>query len=141
MMSLAAELGPSAASGVSVFSFIPAGVARSRTGGAPSSAPTWTAQQAMPGYQGRIPAEDCAAALAYSITRAADLHGSGITLGQAFRQMRWPFPKPETAPTEDWDRIKEQVSQVIFGYIGAGFPEPLVPLVPIGRSETGLGGT
>jgi hypothetical protein len=82
----------------------------------------------MAGYNGPIPPEDCGAALAYSITRAKDLHGSGIIIGQAFRQMNWPFPKQETVPDRDFNRVKDRVSPLIFGYVGPGFPDPIVPL-------------
>jgi NAD(P)-dependent dehydrogenase (short-subunit alcohol dehydrogenase family) len=134
MMSLAAELGPVKDSGVAVFTFIPTSVGRPRT--VPSDQPrTFVVPHSMPGYDGPIPPEDCGAALAYCITRAADLHGSGIMIGQAFRQMNWPFPKPETVPTRDYERIKEQVLSLMFGYMGPGFPDPVVPLVSINRSE------
>ena len=89
----------------------------------------------MAGYDGPIPPEDCGAALAYSITRAADLHGSGITIGQAFRQMRWPFPKPQTVPVKDYDRLNETVLSLLSGYMGPGFPDPIVPLVSINLSD------
>ena len=87
----------------------------------------------MPGYEGNIPAEDGGAALAYCITRAAELHGSGIMINQALRQMDWPFPKPETVPNSDFQRIDDMVLSLIFGYMGSGFPDPKVPLVPINR--------
>jgi NADP-dependent 3-hydroxy acid dehydrogenase YdfG len=137
MMSLAAELGPVADTGVAVFTFIPAGV------GFPRSVPPPTPELLekfknfkmpnMPGYEGMIPSEDGGAAMAYCITRAAELHGSGIMIGQAFRQMDWPYPKPETVPNSDFQRINDMALMLIFACMGPGFPDPKVPLMPINR--------
>jgi hypothetical protein len=85
----------------------------------------------MPGYGGPIPPEDCGAALSYCIAHAAELHGSGINIQHAFRQMKWPFPKPETVQTSDYNRINERVLSLMFAYIGPGFPDPVVPLTSI----------
>jgi NAD(P)-dependent dehydrogenase (short-subunit alcohol dehydrogenase family) len=134
MMSLAAELGPVQDSGVAVFTFIPAGVGFPRSARPlPKDFPRKFKMPAMPGYEGMIPPEDGGAALAYCITRAAELHGSGIMIGQAFRQMDWPYPRPETVPQTDFQRIDELVLSLMFGYMGPGFPDPKVPLLPINR--------
>jgi NAD(P)-dependent dehydrogenase (short-subunit alcohol dehydrogenase family) len=137
MMSLAAELGPVANTGVAVFTFIPAGV------GFPRSVPPLTPEllekfknfkmPGMPGYEGMIPPEDGGAALAYCITRAAELHGSGIMIGQAFRQMNWPYPRPETVPKTDFQRLDDMALAMLFSFMGPGFPDPKVPLMPINR--------
>jgi NAD(P)-dependent dehydrogenase (short-subunit alcohol dehydrogenase family) len=141
MMSLAAELGPVKDTGVAVFTFIPAGV------GFPRSVPPPTPEMleefkkrfkdfkmpSMPGYEGNIPSEDGGAALAYCITRAAELHGSGIMIGQAFRQMNWPYPRPETVPTTDFQRIDDMALSLVFAIMGPGFPDPKVTLMPINR--------
>jgi len=137
MMSLASELGSVENTGVAVFTFIPAGV------GFPRSVPPPTPEllekfknfkmPSMPGYEGNIPPEDGGAALAYCITRAAELHGSGIMINQALRQMDWPFPKPETVPKTDFQRINDMVLALMFAYMGPGFPDPKVPLMPINR--------
>ncbi len=137
MMSLAAELGPVEKTGISVFTFIPAGV------GFPRSVPPPTPEllerfknfkmPAMPGYEGNIPSEDGGAALAYCITRAAELHGSGIMIGQAFRQMDWPYPRPETVQKTDFQRINDMALSLVFSIMGPGFPDPKVPLMPINR--------
>jgi NAD(P)-dependent dehydrogenase (short-subunit alcohol dehydrogenase family) len=134
MASLAAELGPVENTGVSVFTFIPTLVGRTRTD-PPDQPRTFISPPAMPGYPGPIPPEDCGAALAFSITRSADLHGSGIMIGQAFRKMDWKFPKPETVFHKDFDRIRDSVQVRMFGYIGPGFPDPLQPRVSVNRSE------
>ena len=137
LMSLAAELGPVEKSGVAVFSFIPAGVGFPRSAG---PIPPEVMEKfknfkmpSMPGYEGNIPAEDGGAALAYCITRAAELHGSGIMINQAFRQMDWPFPKPETVPKTDFQRLDDMVLSLVFACMGPGFPDPKVPLMPINR--------
>jgi NAD(P)-dependent dehydrogenase (short-subunit alcohol dehydrogenase family) len=133
MMSLANELGPVKDSGVAVFTFLPTSV--SRRGDAPPGVRDFIMARSMPGYEGPIPPEDCGAAMAYCIHRAADIHGSGIMIGQAFRQMKWPFPKPETVPTKDYDRVNETVLSLMFGYMGPGFPDPIVPLVSINAKD------
>lgn len=137
MMSLAAELGPVEKSGVAVFTFIPAGVGFPRSAG---PIPPEVLEKfknfkmpSMPGYEGNIPAEDGGAALAYCITRAAELHGSGIMINQAFRQMDWPYPKPETVQQSDFQRLDDMVLALIFACMGPGFPDPKVPLIPINR--------
>ncbi len=134
LMSLAAELGPYKDHGISVFGIIPTSVGRPRP--VPVDAMKNVAvPRSMPGYEGPIPPEDCGAALTYCITRASDLHGSSIIMPQVFRQMNWPFPKPETQRQKDYDRVRDEVTNLVFGYMGPGFPEPKMPLVSINRSE------
>jgi len=134
MMSLANELGPVKDSGVAVFCFIPAGVGWPLSGRRPAGelrpAPRWSS---MPGYDGMVPPEDGGAALAYCVTRANELHGSGVTVQQALRQMDWPFPKPETVHMEDFQRIDDRALTMVFAIMGPGFPDPKVPLRPINR--------
>ncbi len=134
MMSLANELGAVTESGVAVFCFIPAGVgwplSGRRPAGEPRPAPRWSS---MPGYDGMIPPEDGGAAFAYCITRANELHGSGVTVEQALRQMDWPFPKPETLHKDDFQRIDDRALTMVFAIMGPGFPDPKVPLRPINR--------
>ncbi len=134
MMSLANELGPVEKSGVAVFTFLPTGVGR-RKPVLPPGEKAFDMVFVMPGYEGLIPPEDCGAALAYSITRAAEIHGSGIMIQQAFRQMNWHFPKPETVPTSDYERINERVLSLMFAYMGPGFPDPVVPLNSVNLSD------
>ncbi len=133
ILSLASEVGPVKENGVAVFTYIPGLVFRPRPDQERTGRGTpW----AMAGYPGAYPPEDCGAALAYSIVRAADIHGSGIMIGQAFEQMDWEFPKPETAPKKDFDRISETAEVRIFGYMGPGFPETRLPRVSINRSDS-----
>ncbi len=133
MMSLAAELGPIENTGVSVFTFLPAGVGTPRTENQPPPGRAERKMPGMPGYEGVIPAEDGGAALAYCITRAREIHASGVTIYQAFHEMNWQYPKPETAPDADYMRIKDSVMSLAFGYMGAGFPDQKVTLRPIHR--------
>jgi len=134
MASLAAELGPVENTGVSVFQFLPTTIGRPRTGPAPANISM--VPRGMPGYDGPIPPEDAGAALTYCITRAKELHGSGLHMTQVNRQMAtWVFPKPETLRKADYDRIRDEVTPLLFAYIGPGFPKPAVPLVSVNRSD------
>lgn len=141
MKSLANELGPAEKSGVAVFTFIPAGV------GMPRSVPPISPEMmeefkkrfkdfkmpAMPGYTTSIPSEDGGAAMAYSIVHAQELHGSGIMIGQALRQMNWQYPVPETVHQMDLQRIDDMALSLIFSIMGPGFADPKVPLMPIAK--------
>jgi NAD(P)-dependent dehydrogenase (short-subunit alcohol dehydrogenase family) len=132
--SLAAELGPAKDTGVAVFQFLPTTIGRPRTGPVPANISM--VPRAMPGYDGAIPPEDCGAALTYCVTRGRELHGSGLHMTQVNRQIStWVFPKPETLRKADYDRVRDEVTPLVFGYIGPGFPDAKLPLVSINRSE------
>jgi NAD(P)-dependent dehydrogenase (short-subunit alcohol dehydrogenase family) len=137
IMSLAAELGDVRDTGVAVFTFLPAGIGFPRSAAPPPPEVRErmrnTEMRGMPGYEGMIPPEHGGAALAYCITRAAELHASGVTVEHAMRQMDWPYPRPETIRTSDFERPDDHFLSMIFGYMGAGFPDPKVPLNPINR--------
>jgi NAD(P)-dependent dehydrogenase (short-subunit alcohol dehydrogenase family) len=134
IVSLAAELGPANDTGVAVFQLLPTTIGRPRPG--PVAANISMVPRSMPGYEGPIPPEDCGAALTYCITRAMELHGSGLHMTQVNRQIEtWIFPRPETLRKADYDRVRDEVTSLFFGYIGPGFPNPKVPLVSINRSE------
>jgi NAD(P)-dependent dehydrogenase (short-subunit alcohol dehydrogenase family) len=133
MASLANELGPVKDTGVAVFQLLPTTIGRPRTGPAPANVSM--VPRGMPGYDGPIPPEDCGAALTFCITRANDLHGSGLHMTQVNRYIdTWVFPKPETLRKADYHRVRDEVTPLLFGYIGQGFP-PKVPLVSINRAE------
>ncbi|MFC2014364.1 SDR family NAD(P)-dependent oxidoreductase [Chloroflexota bacterium] len=137
MMSLAAELGPVKDSGVAVFMFIPTMVGRPRKTppGQPRRA-NFVSLPTMIGYgAASIPPEDSGATLAYCIVHGADIHGSGVNAGQAQKRMNWPFPKPETVPGRDFDRIRDQAMVRMFGYVGPGWPDKIEPLETIDRSK------
>jgi NAD(P)-dependent dehydrogenase (short-subunit alcohol dehydrogenase family) len=141
MKSLANELGQLDKTGISVFTFLPAGVGFPRS--VPPPTPEMMAEfkkrfkdfkmPAMPGYEGNIPSEDGGAALAYCIVHAQELHGSGVMVGQALQQMDWPFPKPETVRKTDFQRIDDMALAMVFSFMGPGFPEPKLTLMPIAR--------
>ena len=133
IMSLAAELGDVKDTGISVFTFLPAGVGFPRSAKQPPPDGTMRPLRNMPGYEGMVPPEHGGAALAYCITRAKELHGSGVTITQAFRQMGWPYPKPETVHTMDLQRISDHALDMVFSIMGPGFPDPKIPLNPITR--------
>jgi NAD(P)-dependent dehydrogenase (short-subunit alcohol dehydrogenase family) len=135
MLSLAAELGPVKESGVAVFTYLPGLVARARPVVTGAVKPTFDIPSAMPGYRGPYPPEDCGAALAYSIVRAPEIHGSGIIITQALDQMNWAYPVPDTKMKKEWDRVRDAVQVRMFAYLGPGFPEQKKPLVSINRSE------
>ncbi len=137
MMSLANELGPFEGTGVSVFTFLPAGVGFPISGvrRQPDQPRSFEMAPDMPGYSGMVPPEDGGAALAYCITRASELHGSGVTIGQAFRQMDWPYPKPETVKDNDFERIDDMALSLVFTCMGPGFPESKASSRPIARGK------
>jgi NAD(P)-dependent dehydrogenase (short-subunit alcohol dehydrogenase family) len=140
VMSLASELGPVEDTGVAVFTFLPAGVGFPKSASLPAPRPGEHPRfrmPAMPGYEGNVPPEDGGAALAYCVTRAAELHGSGVTVHQALRQMDWPFPKPETVREADFDRIDDTVLSLMFAYMGPGFPDRKMKIRPVNRQTSG----
>jgi len=47
--------------------------------------------------------------------------------------MDWPYPKPETVRNTDFQRVDDMVLSLMFAYMGPGFPDPKVPLMPINR--------
>ena len=137
MMSLAAELGPVKETGVAVFMFVPTFVARTRQEplSPPRPRPAFISLPTVIGYGSPMPPEDCGAALSYCIVHAARIHGSGVNAGQAHKRMNWPFPRPDTVPRRDFDRLRDQVMVRMFGYIGPGWPDKIEPLVTVNRSE------
>jgi hypothetical protein len=47
--------------------------------------------------------------------------------------MDWPYPKPETVHKTDFQRIDDMALPMIFAFMGPGFSDPKVPLMPINR--------
>ncbi len=84
-----------------------------------------------------MPPEDGGAAVAWYVAHAPELHGSGVMVHQVLRHMNWPFPRPETMPDTDFDRIDDTALGLLFGYMGAGLPDPKVKLRPINRQGSG----
>ncbi len=141
MMSLAAELGDAKKSGVAVFMLVPTWVGRPPRDTENRSRPGagFAIRPSVIGYDGQMPPEDCGAALAYCIVHAAEIHGSGVTAGQAHKRMKWPFPRPDLVPSKDFDRVRDAVAVRIFGYLGSGFPDQEEPKVSINRSAASDG--
>ncbi len=135
MMSLAVEVGPVKDNGVAVFMFIPTFVGVPRPPDPSRPSPAFVSLPTVIGYGTAMPPEDCGAALSYCIVHASEIHGSGVNAGQAHKRMHWPFPKPETVPAKDFDRIRNQVEVRMFGYIGNGWPDAIEPLVTVDRSK------
>lgn len=137
VLSLAAELGPYEKRGVGAYVFVPGLVGRPRprpTGEiAQAAAPRF--EGVNPGYDGSMPPEDCAAAIAYCMVHAGQIHGSGVTAGQVQKHMKWPFPRPDLVPDRDFERLREGVEIRLWGYVGQGFAKPGDPTVSISRSD------
>ncbi len=136
IMSLASELGPVEKSGIAVFMFLPAGIGFPRSAAPlPADFPKDFKMPSMPGYEGNIPPEHGGAAVAYCIAHAAELHNSGVMVQQVFRQMDWEYPRPETVVQVDYERLDERALPMLFSFVGPGFPDPKVPLMPITRGS------
>ena len=136
IMSLAFELGPYEKTGISVFTFLPAGIGFPKSGRVPAPKPGETPKfkmPPMPGYEGSVPPEDGGAAFAYCVAHAPELHGSGVMVHQVLRHMDWAFPRPKTVRDTEFDRIDDTALALIFGYMGTGLPDPKVTLRPLER--------
>ena len=125
VMSLANEVGPYEKSGVGVFCMIPAGVLKpgvSRIPVAPDGRDMSVhATMGMPGFNGPIPPEACGAGLVYCILNAAKVHGSGISVADAFDAMGYPYPNPETLPKSPMRRLTDNELTLVFKNMGPGF--------------------
>jgi NAD(P)-dependent dehydrogenase (short-subunit alcohol dehydrogenase family) len=118
-MSLANELGPYSECGVGVFCMIPSGVGRPRSApAAPNRAQTPPSPY---GFDGPIPPEANAAGLVYSIMNAGKLHGSGISVVDAFAAMNYPYPHPESVRPVDMRRLNDRELTLVFRNMGPGF--------------------
>ena len=125
-MSLANEIGPYKDTGVGVFCMIPPGVGRGDRSTAavspdgrerPSNPPSST------GFAGPIPPEANAAGMVYCLVNAGRLHGSGISVIDAFHDMGYPFPHPETARKTGMRRLTDNELTLVFKNMGPGFGE------------------
>jgi len=125
-MSLANEIGPYKDNGVGVFCMIPAGVGRGamKIPVMPDGSPGKEQPDAPPmanGFDGAIPPEANAAGLVYSILNAGKLHGSGISVFDAFNAMNYPYPNPATVRKRDSRRLPDGELTLIFCNMGPGF--------------------
>jgi 3-oxoacyl-[acyl-carrier protein] reductase len=124
-MSLANEIGPYKDSGVAVFCMIPAGVGNPSSSNAHLLPPPGGADKAPPprrtGFDGQIPPDANAAGLVYCILNAEQLHGSGISVIDAFHAMGYPFPNPESAQKSEMRRLTDNELTLVFRNMGPGF--------------------
>ena len=128
-MSLANEIGPYKETGVGVFCMIPAGVGRFD----PSRVKEFVSPDgkqvlknpgvSTTGFEGPIPPEANAAGLLYCILNAEKLHGSGISVIDAFHTMHYPFPKPDAARKSEMRRLTDNELTLVFRNMGPGFTE------------------
>ena len=122
-MSLANEIGPYEKTGVSVFCMIPAGVGRPRPPVAPGEAERPQNPPSPYGFMGPIPPEANAAGLTYAIIHAGKLHGSGISVIDAFAAMDFPYPHPETVKPNTMRRLNDRELTLVFRNMGPGFAD------------------
>ncbi len=119
-MSLANEIG---GSGVNVFCLAPGGVGAIN----PDSVDDPEAVAArikMPGFAGLIPIEAAGAALVYCVLRGAEIHGSGLLVGNVLKTMNYPFPAPETLRPDLMAPVDGMELTMLFCYMGKGFDSP-----------------
>lgn len=118
-MSLANEI---KGSGVNVFCLAPAGVGAVNPDSV-ADAQAVAAGIKMPGFPGLIPLEAAGAGLVYCLCRGAELHGSGVQIGNVLKRMDYPFPCPETLKPDLMKGIDGMELTLLFCYMGPGFPE------------------
>ena len=128
MMSLANETGSYEESGVGVFCMIPAGVMRPNKpravvspDGRDMSDMSKSPRFKMPGFGGPIPPEACGAAMVFCLLNAGKLHGSGISVTDAFDAMNYPYPDPETVQKNAMRRLSDNELTLVFRNMGPGF--------------------
>jgi len=126
-MSLANELGPYSEHGVGVFCMIPAGVGKPSSSKIelipPGAYGARTSRPSNTGFDGPIPPNANAAGLVYCILNAGQLHGSGISVIDAFHAMGYPFPNPERAEKSVMRRLTDNELTLVFRNMGPGFAE------------------
>lgn len=119
VMSLANEV---KGTGVNVFCFCPAGVGAVN----PASQKEITEEMKnmrMPGFPSMIPADASGAAMVWMLLRAAEMHGTGVMVGDVLMAMDYPFPCPETLRRSPRHYTEEMPLTLMFCYMGHGFPE------------------
>ena len=118
-MSLANEV---KGTGVNVFCFCPAGVGAVNA----SSQKELTEDMKnmrMPGFPSMIPADASGAAMVWMLLHAAEMHGTGVMVGDVLVAMDYPFPCPETLRKFPRHYTEEMPLTLMFCYMGHGFPE------------------
>ena len=109
-------------SGVNVFCFCPAGVGAVNA----SSQKELTEEMKnmrMPGFPSMIPADASGAAMVWMLLHAAEMHGTGVMVGDVLQAMDYPFPCPETLRKMPRHYIEEMPLTLAFCYMIHGFPE------------------
>ena len=134
LMSLAAELGPYKDHGVSVFGIIPTSVGRPRPA-PPDAMKNVAVPRSMPGYEGAIPARGlrCRNHLLHDPGGRSPWFGHYHAPG--FPADELAVPQTGNSGQQDYDRVRDEVMQLFFGYMGPGFPDPKVPLISVNRSD------
>jgi NAD(P)-dependent dehydrogenase (short-subunit alcohol dehydrogenase family) len=130
VMSVANELGAYNDTGISVFCYCPAGVMRFDPSKFPPPPPPAEGAPEMPKFDFEAFAkmmttpEQNGAAMVFALTRAPELHGSGVIHNDVFKAMGYPFsdPKPVEIPgAPQYRRLTDQELTMVFCYMGAGF--------------------
>ena len=122
-MSLANEVGPYKENGISVFCMIPAGIAPPDrvVVSADGKSPPKVLGAGFPGFNGNVPPEAGGAAMVYCILNAEKLHGSGISISDAFDAMGFPYPNPGTLRPNNMHRLTDNELTLVFRSMGPGF--------------------
>ena len=118
-MSLANEV---KGTGVNVFCFCPAGVGAVNPASQKEITEEMKAMR-MPGFPSMIPADASGAAMVWMLLRAAEMHGTGVMVGDVLAAMDYPFPCPETLRKAPRHYVEEMPLTLMFCYMGHGFPE------------------
>ena len=118
-MSLASEV---KGTGVNVYCLAPAGVGQINPDSVKSIDDVNPAQMNMPGFDGLIPIDAAGAGLVYTLTRADELHGTGLLMGEVLRVMDYPFPKPETVAKRPAQYIGDMQLTMLFCFMGHPIP-------------------
>lgn len=108
--------------GVNVFCFCPAGVGAVN----PASQKELTEamkNMRMPGFPGMIPPDASGAAMVWMLLHAAQMHGTGVMVGDVLTAMDYPYPCPETLRKMPRHYIEEMPLTLAFCYMIHGFPE------------------
>jgi len=120
-MSLANEVNGTS---VNVFCLTPAGVVRFDANRQPRNQEhADQPMPSMPGFNGMIPPEAAGAAMVYCLMNASTLHGSGISVIDAFNAMGYPYPNPATVGKTPSRRLTDRELTLVLMNMGPGFSE------------------
>lgn len=108
--------------GVNVFCLAPAGVGQINPDSVKDINDVDAKQMNMPGFDGLIPIDAAGAGLVYCLTRASELHGTGLLMGDVLRVMKYPFPHPETVVKMPAQYIGDMQLTMLLCYMGHPIP-------------------